>query len=398
MEDGEGIGIGALDVDGFKTVNDSYGHAVGDRLIVDIGTTLLGLVGPDGCVARLGGDEFAFLISGQDVRDRIEALSDRIFERFSNPFRIGERTVLVGASIGLAQWQDNADARELKRRADSAMHAAKRAGKMRCLWFDEELDERHAASLLIERELREALATEGFSVVYQPLIDAQDGHVAGVESLLRWTSPTRGDVSPAEFIPIAEQTGLIDKIGLFVLRRACEDGKDWSGLKVAVNVSAAQLRNPELASRVAEILEETGFPVSRLELELTETYLIDDPDTAKRILADLRSLGLSISLDDFGTGYASIGFLRQFQFDKMKLDRSLVVDAQDDEKTRALLLASIAVARALGMTVTAEGIETGAQADLMRLAGCDHFQGWLFAKAMSAQEISLMSPPVTRAA
>ncbi len=392
IERGENVGVGILDLDAFKVVNDSYGHAVGDRLIVDVGAALREIVPSNSCVARLDGDEFAFLTSGPNARDDITALAERILARFANPFRIDARTVIVGASIGLAHALDGTDARELKRRADSAMHAAKQAGKMRYRWFDQELDDRHAADLRMENDLRDALATGGLRLAYQPLVSALDGQLVGVEALLRWTDRTGNELNPAQFIPVAEQSGLIDIMGMFVLRRACEDGRAWPVLKVAVNVSTAQLKNPDFASWVANILRETGFPADRLELELTESYLIVDPDAARAILANLRSLGLSISLDDFGTGYASIGLLRQFQFDKMKVDRSLVVEAQFDETARALLLASITMARALGMTITAEGIETEVQADLMRTAGCDQFQGWLFGAAVPAQQISLMDP------
>jgi diguanylate cyclase (GGDEF)-like protein len=385
------VALCLLDLDGFKFINDNYGHVIGDRLIIACAEMLLAMVGKTGFVARLGGDEFAFILSGSGAWQNINLLAEQVLDRMSKPFRVGERTVMIGASIGLAHgYHDKADAGELLRRADVAMYAAKRAGKMRICAFDAKLDQRQARIHLIETELRQSLANNDFRLVYQPLFDAADGSVNSVEALLRWTSPTLGEVDPADFIPVAEESGLIDPLGLYILRKACEDARGWNDVGVAVNISAAQLRNPEFPKHVRTILEETRFPAGRLELEITETYLISDPETAGQVMQGLHDLGVSIALDDFGTGYASIGFLRQFSFDKLKLDRSLVIDAENSDAARALLQASVAMARALHMEVTAEGVETYGQADLMRVVGCDQLQGWLFHKAMSSEELESM--------
>lgn len=391
LEAQEHVALCLIDLDGFKFINDNYGHGVGDHLIKSCSQMLLELVGDSGFVARLGGDEFAFVLSGAGAWEQARVSADEVLARLGVPFRVGERTVLIGASVGLSQgYGDRIDAQELLRRADVAMYAAKRAGKMRVCVYDARLDQRQSRIHHIENELRNALITEDFRLAYQPLFDAGGGHVTSVEALLRWTSPTMGEMEPADFIPVAEESGLIDPLGRFILRKVCEETLGWGGMRVAVNVSAAQLRNPDFAEHVRVILHETRFPAARLELEITETYLISDPETAGKVLHDLRDLGVSVALDDFGTGYASIGFLRQFSFDKLKLDRSLVMDAESSDAARALLQASVAMARALNMEVAAEGVETRGQADLMRIAGCDQLQGWLFEKAMDAEQVAQM--------
>ncbi|QQP93837.1 EAL domain-containing protein (plasmid) [Skermanella sp. TT6] len=382
-----------LDLDGFKGVNDCYGHGVGDELILAVARLLRELAGPAGFIARLGGDEFALVFTGGEAPARARAVAALLLDRLAAPFHLGERTVLIGASIGFAdRRRGELSTEELIRRADVAMYAAKHAGRMRLCVFDAALDQARQKAHRIETELRASLLTDqGLTVVYQPLVRARDRAVSSVEALLRWTSPVLGVVSPAEFVPIAEESGLIDALGLFVLQRACAEALTWPDLKVAVNVSAAQLRNPGFPASLAGILAETGFPPARLELEITETYLVGSPDVAERVLDQLKRLGVTVALDDFGTGYASIGFLRQFRFDKLKLDRSMIVDAVDSATAQALVQASVAVARALDMQVVAEGVETERQAELMRRAGCDHLQGWLFSRAVTAEQISRLA-------
>jgi|KBSSwiStaDraftv2_1062776.scaffolds.fasta_scaffold39178_2 diguanylate cyclase (GGDEF)-like protein len=385
------VSLCLLDLDGFKFINDNYGHHIGDRLIISCAEMVVEMVGPTGFVARLGGDEFAFVISGLNAWEKSRTLADQILARMSTPFRVGERTLMIGASIGLSHGHcDGLDAGEMLRRTDVAMYAAKRAGKMRVCEFDSTLDHRQARMHVIENEMRASLVAKDFRLAYQPVFDAGHGRIMCVEALLRWTSPTLGHLDPIDFIPVAEESGLIDPLGLFILRKACEETLGWEGVQLAVNVSAAQLRNPDFPAHVKQILLDTRFPADRLELEITETYLVSDPETAGKVLIGLRNLGVSIALDDFGTGYASIGFLRQFSFDKLKLDRSLVNDAEKSEAARALLQASVAMARALNMEVAAEGVETHGQADLMRVAGCDQLQGWLFEKAMSGADVERM--------
>ncbi len=384
------VTLAFLDLDGFKGVNDNYGHAVGDQLIQQCAFFGTEIAKMHGCelVARLGGDEFAIMAKGPDADAQLDAAVKSTLARFSEPFRLGDRAIQIGVSIGLATTLGGATTTsELMRQADIAMYASKRFGKMRKTWFSAELDQMQAEAHDIETGIREALDNEDFAVHYQPLIDARTGAVSSVEALLRWEDPTKGNLSPAVFIPVAEETGLINRLGIYVLRKACMDAIAWPDIQLSVNVSAAQLRNPDFPKLLEDVLNETGFPAKRLEIEITETYIVLDPETAQIVLTQIQALGVSVALDDFGTGFASIGFLRQFNFDKLKIDRSLVTDSVRNEGSRAMLHASISVARAMGMAVVAEGIENEGQAVFMRSAGCDQLQGWHFSRAIAASEI-----------
>lgn len=384
------VAVALVDLDGFKLVNDLYGHAVGDKLIRKASDILLDVCGSEARPFRLGGDEFAITMTGPLCNTILEGICRALLERLAQPLDIEERSIAVGASVGLSHWNgvEEVDSSELLRRADVAMYASKRGGKMRCTWFKHDFDRNLEAIRDMDTELRQALLNEEFEVQYQPLVDAQSREVVAVESLIRWNRPDGKPVGPNVFIPVAEESGLINAIGLFVLRQACRDALDWNGIKLSVNISAAQLRNPEFPIQLGQILEETGFEPERLELEITETCLVLDPVVAERSLDIIRGFGVNVVLDDFGTGYASIGFLRQFRFEKLKLDRSLVVDSEGDEGSRAMMLSSISMAQALKMHVTAEGVETEAQADLVRAAGCDQIQGWLYFKAMPKDQIA----------
>jgi diguanylate cyclase (GGDEF)-like protein len=390
---GEEVALALIDLDSFKEVNDHYGHAVGDQLIRECAAALRRACGEEAYCYRLGGDEFAAMMHGRVAGTILEGICRSLLETLKSPVEleipVGRRQIAVGASIGLARSTEaeRLEPSEMLRRADVAMSASKHGGKMRCTWFNRTFDQRREAVREIEDDLHRALAEEEFELAYQPLVSARDQRIVAVEALLRWNR-TRGPViGPNVFIPVAEESGLINPIGLWVLRKSCIDALGWDDITLSVNISAAQLRNPEFPIKLGEILEETGFPPQRLELEVTETCLVLDPVVAERTLDVIRGFGVRISLDDFGTGYASIGFLRQFRFEKLKLDRSLVVQAGEDDGSRAMMLSSIAVARALGMGVTAEGVETENQADLVRAAGCDHIQGWLYYRAMAAREI-----------
>ena len=393
-KDGEEIAMALIDLDSFKQVNDHYGHFVGDELIRKSADIIGETCGDEAQCYRLGGDEFAILMSGPASGTIVEGICRKIISRLEKPVAIKNREVVVGASIGLAKStvRENLSSSELLRRSDVAMYASKRAGKMRCTWFSEGLDRNREAVLEMDEELRKGLINEEFEIHYQPLVDAESREIVAVESLIRWTRPDGEQIGPHIFIPIAEESGFINAIGLWVLRQACTDALQWDDIMLSVNISAAQLRNPEFPVQLGQILEETGFPAKQLELEITETCLVLDPVVAERNLDVIRGFGVNVSLDDFGTGYASIGFLRQFRFEKLKLDRSLVVDSETDEGSRAMMLSSITVARALKMGVAAEGVETQEQADLVRTAGCDQIQGWLYYKAMPANEISQYLP------
>ncbi len=386
---GEEMAVAMIDLDGFMHVNDHYGHVVGDQALREFAAIVTDVCGEEATPFRLGGDEFALLKAGPLSPTLLEGLCRRIIERLARPVKIDARRLTLGASIGLARCEseEHFSSSELLRRADVAMYASKRGGKARCTWFTPDFDSSRDQLREMDDDLRSALSNGEFRVHYQPLVDCATNRVAAVESLIRWERPDGKRIGPDVFIPVAEDSGLINPIGLWVLRRACLDALDWDGIMLSVNISAAQLRNPEFPIQLGHILEETGFDPTRLELEITETSLVLDPVVAARSLAMIRGFGVNVVLDDFGTGYASFGFLRQFRFEKLKLDRSLVVQAGEDAGSRAMMLSTITVARALKMGVTAEGVETQAQAEMVRAAGCDQIQGWLYFKAMPAADI-----------
>lgn len=388
-QEGDEVALALIDLDGFKQVNDHYGHTIGDQLIRECATILQDLCEEEARCYRLGGDEFAVAMIGPVAGTILEGLCRSLLERLESPICIGDRRITIGASVGLSRSSENdtISSSELLRRSDVAMYASKRGGRMRCTWFSDTFDRNREAVRELDSELRQALVNEEFAVHYQPLVDAETREITAVESLLRWHRPDGKAIGPNVFIPVAEESGFINAIGLWVLRKACTDALQWGEITLSVNISAAQLRNPEFPVQLGHILEETGFPAKQLDLEITETCLVLDPVVAERSLDVIRGFGVNVSLDDFGTGYASIGFLRQFRFEKLKLDRSLVVQAEEDDGSRAMMISSISMARALGMGVTAEGVETQSQADLVRAAGCDQLQGWLYYKAMPSQEI-----------
>jgi diguanylate cyclase (GGDEF)-like protein len=391
LKRGEHLALAFVDLDGFKAINDNYGHSVGDQLITECSALAMELAANCKMVARLGGDEFAIFSTGSSADENLQNFVENLLHRLSQPFHLGERTILIGASIGIASLSEGVgDVTELMRRADIAMYASKQSGKMRCTYFDPEIDREQSRFRDIDQRMRQSLEDGHFEVQYQPLVDARTGQVVSLEALLRWNDPAAQNLTADIFIPIAEETGLIDRIGLFVLTKACTDAKDWLEVRLSVNISSAQLRNPDFPSHLKKILDETQFPAERLELEITETYVVLNPKIAVKILADIQMLGIKIALDDFGTGYASIGFLRQFQFDTLKIDQSLVSEAVSDEGARAMVQASIVVARALGMQIVAEGIENEEHAIFMRAAGCDHLQGWYFSRAVKSIDVLTM--------
>jgi diguanylate cyclase (GGDEF)-like protein len=387
--EGQAKALALIDLDGFKFINDQYGHFVGDRVIKECGMLLAEVCGGEARAYRLGGDEFAILVIGPIAGNILEGICYPLLARLAQSLAIDERRLTIGASIGLSSssGHDGLSSSELLRRCDMAMYASKEAGKNRCTWFSKDFDDSRDLAQQVEDDIREALRRDEFRLAYQPLVDAKNGEIVAVEALLRWRRADGEMIDPAMFIPIAEKCGLIYPIGLWVLRTACREALGWHGIKLSINVSPAQLRNPEFPVELGHILEETGFPASRLELEVTETYLVSDPLVANRNLDVIRKFGVGIALDDFGTGYASIGFLRNFRFEKLKIDRSMVIDAAQNNGSMAMVASSIAVARAMDMQVTAEGVETEAQADLVRAAGCDHIQGWYYYKALEAAEI-----------
>jgi diguanylate cyclase (GGDEF)-like protein len=382
------ITLHLLDLDGFKPVNDAWGHPVGDKLIKAVAARLSANLPPTTTVARLGGDEFA-IIGGSEKDNPSMPLCQKMLQALSTPFVIDGRTIEIGGSLGWAQADaDVSDSTELLRRADLALYEAKSLGRGMAVFYESVLDDEALKHAELEQELRLGLAASEINVVFQPLVEASTKKVSGVEALARWTSPTRGPVSPDVFIRVAEKAGLIDQLGHQVLRTALRASLSWPDIGVAVNVSPLQLRNPYFSRQVKEALEECLFDPARLTIEVTEGVFISNPDQAKRAFDALRDIGVKIALDDFGCGYASIGTLREFGFDSMKVDRSLVLGLDRDDNGGAILQATVALANALNLPVTAEGIETEDQATAVRLFGCDRLQGYLYSKPVDAAEIT----------
>ncbi len=377
-----------IDLDGFKEVNDIYGHATGDKLIMIVAAALKGFLPENGMLARIGGDEFAVLVGGVDGAEKCDIFAQSALTYLTSPIRIGERTLQIGASIGIASGDIKVcRSQELFRRADMAMYHSKANGKGRITYYDAELDTARLRKQTIEAEMREGLARDEFDVAYQPIIDSRTGIIIAVEALVRWPRRPAGPLFPDQFIDIAEASGLIHALGKFVLRRACSDLRDHPDLCLSVNISPAQFRDPDFEGKVAAILEETGFPVARLELEVTEGYLIENPDRAVAAVANLKAMGVSMSLDDFGTGYSSIGYLRRYAFDKIKIDKSLAGRVDLDPQAAALVAGTVSIANALGLSVTAEGVETEDHVRLLKLAGCHYLQGYYFSRPKPLGEV-----------
>jgi diguanylate cyclase (GGDEF)-like protein len=378
-----------LDLDGFKDVNDSYGHAVGDTLIRIVSSGLSAIASGDTLVSRLGGDEFALLLKSGPGCERTDEVATAIHDLFKEIIDIDGRSIIIGASIGIATAEDeDVDAAELVRRADLAMYSAKDRGRGRTAYYVPAMDADRTYKNLLETDLRNAIAADSLTVAYQPLVDARTSLWHGVEALARWRNERTGQViGPDVFIPIAERSGLIEMLGLQILRKALEATKNWPDLKVSVNVSPAQFRNPAFPEQVRQLLRQTGADPNLLTLEITEGFFIRNPERARRIVTDIKAMGISISLDDFGSGCSSIGYLRQFEFDRLKIDRSLVTALDHEANASNVILATVALANAFNIPVTAEGIESEEQAAILRLTGCDEFQGYLFGKPMSADEV-----------
>ncbi|MEE7446481.1 bifunctional diguanylate cyclase/phosphodiesterase [Methylobacterium radiotolerans] len=368
-----------LDLDGFKSVNDSLGHQAGDELLRRVAAGLRGIAG-DGAVARLGGDEFAVLCAGGAAE--AGALAEHLIALFDSPFSLGGHRVGVGLSVGIALAPGHGtDAEPLYRRADLALYRAKAEGRGTYRIFTPAMDEEAEERRVLERDLRQALDDNTLSLHYQPQVDGQTGALVGFEALLRWTHPARGGVSPSVFVPLAEETGLIVALGDWVLREACREAAQWAQpLKVAVNLSPRQFQKPDLPETVLAILAETGLSPDRLELEVTESIIINDMARAVGILRRLKSYGIRISMDDFGTGYASLATLQAFPFDKLKIDRSFVAQLGTGPQAAVIVRAVLSLGRSLGMGVVAEGVETHAQMRFLTEEACGEMQGYLFGR------------------
>lgn len=377
---GDGVALLCLDLDRFKQVNDTLGHPAGDMLLKEVAERLRGCVRDGDVVARLGGDEFAILQYGTNQLEQATDLAQRIVEVLGARYRLEGDHAIIGASVGVAVANpDLCTADMLLRSADLALYQAKESGRGAFRFFEASMDERVQARRSLQFDLHEALAHEEFEVVYQPLLDLRSKRISGFEALLRWRHPQRGLVLPGEFISMTEELGLIVSIGEWVMARACADAVTWpEHVKVAVNLSPVQFRNPGLLDAVRSALEGSGLPAHRLELEVTESVLLQDSEAVLLTLHSLRALGCRIALDDFGIGYSSLSYLRNFPFSKIKIDRSFVQDMVDRANCRAIVASIFSLASELGMTTTAEGVETEEQLELLRRTGCTEVQGFLF--------------------
>ena len=402
---GEGFAVLAVDLDRFKHVNDTLGHPIGDALLQKVAERLQSAVRPTDTVARFGGDEFAVLQSNVTDVVGAEVLAKRIVDLLGRAYIVEGHLINIGASVGIAiAPADGSNPDVLLKNADLALYRAKTDGRDTFRFFEAEMDARMQARRSLELDLRKALAMHEFELVYQPQMNLETDELVGCEALIRWNHPTRGLVSPADFIPLAEEIGLIVPIGEWVVRTACAEAARWpEGLSVAVNLSPAQFKSKKLVQAVASALAASGLAPGRLELEITEGVLLQENEANLATLHALRALGLRISMDDFGTGYSSLSYLRSFPFDKIKIDRSFISGGKANGDSMAIVRAIASLGASFGMTTVAEGVETPEQMSRIRQEGCTDVQGYFISRPISALDIrtlfatraSAFAPPAT---
>jgi diguanylate cyclase (GGDEF)-like protein/PAS domain S-box-containing protein len=387
-----------LDLDRFKNINDSLGHIVGDQLLNAVAKRLAGSVRPTDMVSRFGGDEFAVMLNGVDSVDEVVEIAERILASIARPFKLSGYEVVTSSSMGITlSTIGYANTEDFLRDADMAMYRAKERGKGRFEIFDTYMHARAMTRLQLENDLHYALEREEFEVYYQPIVDLPSGGIAGFEALIRWNHPEKGLVSPADFIPVAEDTDMIIPIGEWILRSACETVKGWQDefggpepVTVSVNLSGKQFKQPDLVARIESILNETGLQARSLRLEITESAVMDDAEAAREMLRSLRRLGVQVSIDDFGTGYSSLSYLHKFPANILKIDQSFVARMIGDDEALGIVETIITLASRLKMSVVAEGIETAEQLDVLKEFGCDYGQGYHFAKPLQAAAAEAM--------
>jgi len=398
---GDQLAVLYIDIDQFKSVNDSLGHTIGDELLRTVAARLRGCLAATDFAARIGGDEFAIIRTAVGEPCEIADLVARIYAAIREPYECVGHLLTADASIGIALApQHGASQDQLLKNADLAMYEAKAGGRRTFRYFEPAMEARVTALRTLEMDLRQAITDGGFEIHYQPLVSIADGKVTGCEALLRWRHPSRGMISPAEFIPVAEETGLINQLGEWVLAASCAEAATWPGdIKVAVNVSPVQFAREGFALKVAAALASSGLPPHRLELEITEAVLIRDDAAALAMLHQIRALGVRIALDDFGTGYSSLSYLQRFPFDKIKIDRSFIKNIEDPSGAAYIVKAVVDIAAARRMTTTAEGVETAQQLDELRKLGCTEMQGYLYSPAVPVSKLApLLSSPDRRLA
>jgi len=385
-----------VDLDEFKMVNDTLGHAGGDELLKEVAVRLQACVRTGDTVARISGDEFAVILADMAKPEDGGLVAQKILDRLGSGFDVAGHEVFVSASIGIAGYPaDGADAEALIGAADAAMYRAKQAGRNNYQFFTAEINQRSRSRAQLGVELRRALEREEFTLYYQPKVELETRKLHGAEALLRWKHPERGLVSPAEFIPVLEETGLIVPVGEWVLRRACEDLKAWQAAgvtvgPVAVNLSARQFRMQDLDARIKALVQEAAVDPALIELEITESQVMHDPDHAIRVMHSLCAAGMRIAIDDFGTGYSSLAYLTRFPVGALKIDRSFVADVNNDPSDATIVRTIIEMAHSLGFSVVAEGVETEEQATFLRLLRCERAQGYLFARPMPAEALEAL--------
>jgi diguanylate cyclase (GGDEF)-like protein len=386
---GETAAVFYIDLDHFKDVNDTLGHHIGDELILNVTQRLSRIMRGEDLVARLGGDEFAIITHCASDSYSLQAIAGRIIAAVCAPYMISGHNIIIGASIGIAAIDRRArDAADILRYADMALYRAKNEGRNRACIYDAAMDADLSNRKLLEGDLLYAIKNDGLAAAYQPIMNSSGEKIVGVEALARWNHPTIGQIPPSQFIPIAEHSGLIIDLGEWMLRRACLDGRAWPNLTIAVNVSPLQFRRSDFVEVVERILAETEFDANRLELELTESTLLGNLDTAELSMLRLKAIGVRFALDDFGTGYSSLLYLRRFPFDKLKIDSSFVRSIEKAPDAAAIVHAVVSLGRGLGMKVTAEGVETAEQQLFLRAAGVHSMQGYRFGKPGAASEIN----------
>jgi diguanylate cyclase (GGDEF)-like protein len=380
-----------IDLDRFKPVNDVHGHAAGDAVLCETSSRLRVIAGHRAIVARLGGDEFAVFLSYRG-RHELMRVAQQIITAIAAPYSLGDGKVSIGATVGIALMpEDGSDSSSLLRCADIALYRGKKEGRNTFRFFEYGMDEELKARAALEAELRAAIANGEIKPHYQPLVSLEDQGLLGFEVLARWYHPTRGVLSPDAFIDIAEDTGLITELSYRLMREACLDARSWPAhLRLALNISPGQLKDRALPERLLAILTETGFAPGRFEIEITETALAADLDTARATLTSLQNCGVKIALDDFGTGYSSLYHLRELRFDKIKIDRSFVQALNKDGESTKIVDAIINLGKSLGLLTTAEGIENTANRDWLKEQGCTFGQGYLFGKPMAARTINAL--------
>jgi diguanylate cyclase (GGDEF)-like protein/PAS domain S-box-containing protein len=386
---GKQVAVLVLGLDNFKSVNDTLGHGIGDKLLRCVAKRLRSVLPEEDSIARLNSDEFAIVQTGERRPEDAALLAKRLLEAIGEPFVLDGHSVVIGATIGIAMAPgDGDDSERLLTNADMALSRAKTETRGTFSFFETGMDARAQSRRTIETDLRDAIQNDVLRPYYQPLVDLASGRITGFEALVRWPHPERGMISPAEFIPVAEETGLINALGGLMLPRACADAACWPGdVRVAVNLSPAQFRIGNLLSVVMDALKQSGLPAKRLELEITETLLLEKSSQVLATLHALRALGVRISMDDFGTGYSSLSYLRSFPFDKIKIDQSFVRDLAANRDAQAIIRSIVSLGKGLGVIITAEGVETEAELSCLRAEGCDEGQGFLFSRARPNAEI-----------